>query len=38
LRDSRKRGAGGDDVDLAVLVDGPEAGRRQGNIINAAYR
>jgi bifunctional enzyme CysN/CysC len=37
-RDSRKHGTTGDDVDLALLVDGLEAEREQGITIDVAYR
>ncbi len=37
-RDSRKFGTTGDDVDLALLVDGLEAEREQGITIDVAYR
>lgn len=37
-RDSRKHGTAGDDVDLALLVDGLEAEREQGITIDVAYR
>jgi bifunctional enzyme CysN/CysC len=37
-RDSRKHGTLGDDVDLALLVDGLEAEREQGITIDVAYR
>ncbi len=36
--DSRKRGADGDDIDFALLVDGLEAEREQGITIDVAYR
>jgi bifunctional enzyme CysN/CysC len=37
-RDSRKHGTVGDEVDLALLVDGLEAEREQGITIDVAYR
>jgi bifunctional enzyme CysN/CysC len=37
-RDSRKHGTTGEDVDLALLVDGLEAEREQGITIDVAYR
>ena len=37
-RDSRKWGTQGDDVDLALLVDGLQAEREQGITIDVAYR
>lgn len=37
-RDSRKHGTVGEDVDLALLVDGLEAEREQGITIDVAYR
>src|SRR4029077_21092305 len=37
-RDSRKHGTTGDDLDLALLVDGLEAERQQGITIDVAYR
>lgn len=37
-RDSKKHGTTGDDVDLALLVDGLEAERQQGITIDVAYR
>src|SRR5512136_1900421 len=37
-RDSRKHGTTGDDIDLALLVDGLEAERQQGITIDVAYR
>lgn len=37
-RDSRKVGTTGDDVDLALLVDGLQAEREQGITIDVAYR
>ena len=37
-RDSRKHGTTGNDVDLALLVDGLEAERQQGITIDVAYR
>jgi bifunctional enzyme CysN/CysC len=37
-RDSKKYGTTGDDVDLALLVDGLEAERQQGITIDVAYR
>src|SRR4051795_10571994 len=37
-KDSRKHGTLGDDVDLALLVDGLEAEREQGITIDVAYR
>ena len=37
-RDSRKHGTVGEDVDLALLVDGLEAERQQGITIDVAYR
>ena len=37
-RDSRKYGTTGDDIDLALLVDGLEAEREQGITIDVAYR
>lgn len=37
-RDSRKYGTIGEDVDLALLVDGLEAEREQGITIDVAYR
>jgi bifunctional enzyme CysN/CysC len=36
-RDSRKYGTTGDDIDLALLVDGLEAEREQGITIDVAY-
>jgi bifunctional enzyme CysN/CysC len=36
--DSRKHGTTGEDVDLALLVDGLEAERQQGITIDVAYR
>src|SRR5688572_26836627 len=36
--DSRKFGTTGDDIDLALLVDGLEAEREQGITIDVAYR
>src|SRR5216684_8711000 len=37
-RDSRKYGTLGEDIDLALLVDGLEAEREQGITIDVAYR
>jgi bifunctional enzyme CysN/CysC len=37
-KDSRKHGTTGDDMDLALLVDGLEAEREQGITIDVAYR
>jgi bifunctional enzyme CysN/CysC len=37
-RDSRKHGTVGEDIDLALLVDGLEAERQQGITIDVAYR
>jgi bifunctional enzyme CysN/CysC len=37
-KDSRKHGTVGDDIDLALLVDGLEAEREQGITIDVAYR
>src|SRR5688572_24550801 len=37
-RDSRKHGTTGEDIDLALLVDGLEAERQQGITIDVAYR
>ena len=37
-KDSRKHGTTGDDIDLALLVDGLEAEREQGITIDVAYR
>jgi bifunctional enzyme CysN/CysC len=37
-RDSRKHGTTGEDMDLALLVDGLEAEREQGITIDVAYR
>ena len=37
-RDSRKHGTTGDEIDLALLVDGLEAERQQGITIDVAYR
>ena len=37
-RDSRKHGTTGEEVDLALLVDGLEAEREQGITIDVAYR
>ncbi|EJW09463.1 Sulfate adenylyltransferase [Rhodovulum sp. PH10] len=37
-RDSRRYGTTGDDVDLALLLDGLEAEREQGITIDVAYR
>lgn len=37
-RDSVKHGTTGDAIDLALLVDGLEAEREQGNTIDVAYR
>jgi len=37
-RDSRKHGTLGDEIDLALLVDGLEAEREQGITIDVAYR
>ncbi len=37
-RDSRKHGTTGEDLDLALLVDGLEAEREQGITIDVAYR
>src|ERR1700744_2611261 len=37
-RDSRKHGTIGEEVDLALLVDGLEAEREQGITIDVAYR
>jgi bifunctional enzyme CysN/CysC len=37
-KDSRKHGTVGEDVDLALLVDGLEAERQQGITIDVAYR
>ncbi len=38
VRDSRKHGTTGEDIDLALLVDGLEAEREQGITIDVAYR
>jgi bifunctional enzyme CysN/CysC len=37
-RDSKRHGATGEDIDLALLVDGLEAERQQGITIDVAYR
>jgi bifunctional enzyme CysN/CysC len=37
-RDSRRHGTAGEEVDLALLVDGLEAERQQGITIDVAYR
>ena len=37
-RDSKKHGTTGDEIDLALLVDGLEAEREQGITIDVAYR
>ncbi|MFS8184982.1 sulfate adenylyltransferase subunit CysN [Pseudovibrio denitrificans] len=37
-RDSKKRSAGGDEIDFSLLVDGLEAEREQGITIDVAYR
>src|ERR1700686_4733437 len=37
-KDSRKHGTTGEDIDLALLVDGLEAERQQGITIDVAYR
>lgn len=37
-KDSRKHGTNGEDIDLALLVDGLEAEREQGITIDVAYR
>src|SRR6201988_2401253 len=37
-RDSRKHGTLGDEIDLALLVDGLEAEREQGITIDVAHR
>ncbi|MFC6489824.1 sulfate adenylyltransferase subunit CysN [Nitratireductor sp. GCM10026969] len=37
-QDSRKHGTTGEDIDLALLVDGLEAERQQGITIDVAYR
>ena len=37
-RDSRRHGTTGDDIDLALLVDGLQAEREQGITIDVAYR
>jgi bifunctional enzyme CysN/CysC len=37
-RDSKRHGTTGDDIDLALLVDGLEAEREQGITIDVAYR
>jgi bifunctional enzyme CysN/CysC len=37
-KDSKKHGTTGDDIDLALLVDGLEAERQQGITIDVAYR
>ncbi|MEP7246352.1 MAG: GTP-binding protein, partial [Gammaproteobacteria bacterium] len=37
-KDSRKHGTTGEDIDLALLVDGLEAEREQGITIDVAYR
>src|SRR5262245_9813605 len=37
-KDSRKHGTTGNDIDLALLVDGLEAERQQGITIDVAYR
>jgi bifunctional enzyme CysN/CysC len=37
-KDSRKHGTTGDDIDLALLLDGLEAEREQGITIDVAYR
>src|SRR5262249_52006811 len=37
-KDSKKHGTTGEDIDLALLVDGLEAERQQGITIDVAYR
>jgi bifunctional enzyme CysN/CysC len=37
-KDSRRHGTTGEDIDLALLVDGLEAEREQGITIDVAYR
>src|SRR4051812_5945119 len=37
-KDSKKHGTVGDDIDLALLVDGLQAEREQGITIDVAYR
>jgi bifunctional enzyme CysN/CysC len=37
-KDSRKHGTTGEDIDLALLIDGLEAERQQGITIDVAYR
>jgi len=37
-RDSKKHGTTGEEIDLALLVDGLEAERQQGITIDVAYR
>jgi len=37
-KDSRKHGTVGEDIDLAMLVDGLEAERQQGITIDVSYR
>src|SRR5882724_10672527 len=37
-KDSKKHGTTGNDIDLALLVDGLEAEREQGITIDVAYR
>jgi bifunctional enzyme CysN/CysC len=37
-KDSKKHGTAGDDIDLALLVDGLQAEREQGITIDVAYR
>jgi bifunctional enzyme CysN/CysC len=38
IKDSAQRGAGGEDIDFSLLVDGLEAEREQGITIDVAYR
>src|SRR3954471_6400134 len=38
VTDAKKHGTTGDDIDLALLVDGLEAEREQGITIDVAYR
>ena len=38
VRDSKRHGTTGDDIDLALLVDGLEAEREQGITIDVAHR
>jgi bifunctional enzyme CysN/CysC len=37
-RDSKKHGSAGEDIDLALLLDGLEAEREQGMTVDVAYR